>query len=322
MNLDHLEFGDPVVVDLTLDGGTAIRQRRAADVTYNEEGDVFLLRQDEELALVQGRSPRDIATLRHLCVANLPRIAWVVKLETSGSPGLTLQVHTFPGALEANLDIGIDEKVVEDAGRKYARVRSAVDAMEYLSDQFILRAEGARGATSYAFASAGVEGVESLEDAFVLHGRTLRAHVLRTPHPSGAGEILRIERLMRSNQPVGLPILPVGGTIRFADVTQAALVRADWKSQWDLLSPTKSFLKQWERYGDLEVEDLLERAQEVGALEYVGWDSESYGTRFYIKPGSALNRLRDLRTAGALTKGDELEVVTEPPPISTTPRRS
>src|SRR5690606_35315640 len=107
-------------------------------------GEVFLFGESREVRLqvgeeswtVEGRAPRDRDSLRLVIGTDLPRLAWLV--QTSPAKGrsehVLVQVHEYPSAFTwyEPVEIGVDDKIVDDMRKRRKRLISVESAVEWL----------------------------------------------------------------------------------------------------------------------------------------------------------------------------------------------
>lgn len=254
--------------------------------------------------LIRGAAKADALALTDVATRNLPRLAWIAD---AGLDRLVVRVHTFlHERVVGALRVGVDEKVVEGLARKN-KVRTANDAVAWLTDQLLLPAE-----------AGGMRAVATGEDdrTFVLHGRGVRAVLRRVPRP-GSGDAVLVERVVRSAAREGdaAPVL-LTGDILFVDATVVGALAVEGAAELAALAASgSSFLQAWRRYGDLEGEAILGRARRAGWLPYARAARQSDGkVQFFLAEDLDLAAVDRFRAALG-DDGQRLEAVATVPAI-------
>ena len=243
------------------------------DLRWSEEARAYLIRGAKGVARVEPASRADEDTLHEICVRNLTRVVWIAEIQ---GEEVFVQAHTFQSDLRlGRLHIGIDEQAIEKARNIYGRNRrnrTPKALVDWLTDQCLLPA-GPSGEVR-AFLSAGKEPRRETPEAFALHGRSVRVHVKRVPAPTGEGEVILVDRIVRSGgQSPRYPIAHVEGDIQFTEATVEAWARGEGLGELQqLVNDDTNFLALWEKYGDLEENSILNEARAIGGIAYREWE--------------------------------------------------
>jgi hypothetical protein len=239
--------------------------RQAEVALHQASGDRALLvvpGQVEHLEVVAA-SRESRRTLRSVVEANLPSVCWVVgDGNVGGAPTRLLRVHEFPDemALLEPWRIGADDKVLEQIAARSASSPTAAELPDWLVDQFVLAPHPLdRGAR--VLASAGADA-DLQRGALQLYGADMTATITR----SDDGRLV-VDRLGPRRVPHGLPIVVVRGEIAFVDTMQATTAAAESIA---FGRPTSEYLRLWQRYDELESEQILRDARSAGSIAYAG----------------------------------------------------
>ena len=302
MRLDQLELGTVDLVDVRPDGEVPKTWVTDLELDLSFHRDVALLTVGTDALAVraEGKAAR---TLDRLAQQQLPRI---IRLADTPGHSLRLQIHSFGSAKSLDLQIGVDEKALESARRIRRSIRNVETMLGWLAEQCLLE-----GATPRAFLSAGQ--TSELGNHFVLHGRNLRVRVKRIRRAHDDGETLQIVKLTRGRGNTDRhPIVLASGDISFLNHTEAHRLRVEARAQLeDIQAAETSFMGWWKQYGEIEGEQILRRARQIGVLRYSSVERLQDGSgRFFLDGGP---ELRD--ALGELRDGDALEVAEEAPDV-------
>jgi hypothetical protein len=292
---------------------TVIEARAEAALQFSDVTDDSLLRIGASAWSVVGADKRGIEALQRLRDRNLPRVAWIASVRPKGkeSEAVLVQVHEFPARFDwpGPVDIGVDDKLVEQVRQKLARSVTAAEATQWLHDRFLLQADDG---TARMFLSGSPTPETDQRGAFRLHGRGYAVDVAK-----GRDDKLlatRVVEARRGSTPdERRPVVLVLGRIRFCDGTIAGAFRGAAKTQLDqLVEQAGSYLNVWNEYHKLERESVLRRARTLGWLGYSKCLLQADGRwRFFVDDpkqfGAALQILRNAEDV-------ELEAAQTPPP--------
>lgn len=281
---------------------------------FQEErsGDVYRKAAGTRLR-VAGRGALDVLALRSLLKRNLPRLAWVSAHHPRRGEAehACIQVHEFIRhfQLPGPFDLGVDERVLEDARRCFGKRNGNVKAIAaWLEEEVLLPAREDSGPRRALRSSSPQPGQE--DNAFRLHGHGLAVDERRR------AEQLRVARLVLSRQGrkegEQRPLTLAEAAFRFCDATLAAEFRGTAHSQLDVIIQSgSSDLSVWREYNALERRHVREKAARLGWVRYQRVEESGNGSwRFLLRPEEQLpermQRLRELQD-------DELEAGTTLP---------
>ena len=250
------------------------------------EGGEHRLRIGEEIWEVEGTIPRDQDILRQIGIRHLPRLAWLVQATPARGPAgrVLIQVHEFPATFVWNesVDIGVDDKVVDDMRKRRKRLVSVESVVQWLTECMLLPPREP-GGSPRALLSGAPSSDAKKKTAFRLYGAGFGVDVVR-----GLDDRLRVTRVVEARRAIEgderRPIYFAAGHIRFCDVTVAGQFRGIARTEIDrLVAQADSYLGLWRAYNDKEREEILQRAREIGWVSYSRKDRLSDGDyRFHI----------------------------------------
>jgi hypothetical protein len=261
-------------------------------VVPSQTADVFELTMRNSIVSVTPSRRTDAQRLNDELRGGRALLALLAGPETPDG-SLELQIAFFAGnTLEmGDLEIGVDDYVETRVGG-LAR-RQVPDVYAWLRDRCTLTL----GSDVYFFLTAGPAIEEALQpeldeadaadagqdpqpaqrrpaadptasNSFCLTGSDVRFVATTTPLPGGKS-IYIATRLTARRSSSDKAIRLVKGSLRFLDWTATGQIQMQARAQLGLLtSSDSSYLRNWDEFGDLEGEILLNRARRVGALEF------------------------------------------------------
>ncbi|MFP4337603.1 MAG: DEAD/DEAH box helicase [Halothece sp.] len=286
----------------------------------NKKAEVFLYQPEntEEILLqysdrvweVSGNRIQSQQQLQGILERNLPRLCWLTRVEKKQ---LQLQIHEFPHALTLpnKLALGIDEKIIDDVRDRHLQTNASTDqVMNWLAEQVILPSPQPNKHKRALF-QAGHSYRNGLENSFQLLGETIAVTIKRT-----INETFRVERVeKRRGQKQGndnRPIILLHTDIDFYDASIATEMKGKAPTELDaLVQNSESYLALWEEYNNLEKEQIIEQAKQLGWLKYLHYEKRPNGDRrFYLDDSSQVQtQLQHLSE----TPKFALEVASTPP---------
>lgn len=247
-----------------------------------------MLEMDGDRYEVEGVGGADSDCLRELTLRAMPMVAWLVQASPGRGPAASVlvQFREFSQSLDLPeaMEIGVDDRVVEDLRQRLRRQVSTASAVQWLKDRMLLPAR-TPSASPRALLS-GSPPAAGQRTAFRLYGKGFAIDVQRT-----GDDRLGVTRVAESRQRMegddSRPIFLVVGDIRFADAGVAAKFRGVVQTVLDqIVDQADSFLGLWRKYNDLERQTILEKARDFGWVKYAGRDLQPDGTwRFRINIG-------------------------------------
>ena len=247
----------------------------------------FQLQIEERVWTVEGTKPRDREILRQIGTRDLPRLVWLVQgtQATAPSQNLLIKIHEFPMAFvwKDPMDIGIDDRIVEDISKRLGRKIASREAVEFL-EECVLLPPRAQDETARVLLS-GIPALESVaKTAFRLYGR--QGYAVDVERKLGSN--LRVTRVVKGQQTREgngrKPVYLATGQIKFCDQTLARQFRGIARTELDsLVAHGGGYLRIWEEYNSMEREAIKQRAKQFGQIRYFDLELRSDGTwRFFV----------------------------------------
>ena len=233
--------------------------------------DGFRIRAGEDAWEVEGVAPPDVDALRRMGIRGLPRLAWLVQATHARRPTdrLLVRVHEFPAALDWDepMDIGVDDKVVDDMRKRQGRLVSVESVVQWLTERMLLPSREPDGRPR-ALLSGSPRPDAGRKTAFRLYGDRFAADVER-----GSDDRLQVNRVVPARRAIEgderRPIFLATGQISFCDATVAGEFRGVARTELDsLVAQADSYLGLWQAYNDRERAAILRRARELGWARY------------------------------------------------------
>lgn len=317
MNIHELASGDVSTIEVasnaSADFGTKIQPRAEATLQFSDTTGEAMLRIGADAWNVVGIDKRNSDALKRLRDRNLPRVAWIASVRPKDrvSEAVLVQVHEFPVRYDwvELVDVGVDDRLVEQVRQKLGRSISASEAVQWLEDRFLLKAADA---TARVFLSGSPTPETDQRGAFRLHGRGFAIDVAK-----GKDDKLlatRVVEARRGRTPdERRPVVLVLGHVRFCDSTLAGAFRGAARTQLDhLVEQAGSYLNIWREYNRLERNSVLRRARSLGWLRYSKRQLLGDGRwRFVVDDGKQLEAVLEvLRNSEDV----DLEAAQNPPP--------
>lgn len=260
MRPDELPGGAGITIEVRTAGQPfPVVPAKRAEVELRRVDDEFLLRWGEHVSPIVGAETRAQAALTDAVECGLPLIVWVAFADAGRA---TLQVHRFQGApqLEDRLEIGIDDRCLDDLRTRFRFGGTVSDAAAWLTERLLLDGLDSGGSHRRAVISSGPR--ES-RDVFRIYGKGLAIDVRRE------AARLRIERVLKAAPAGEAPLQLLSAPLSFADVTATGEIAAGARHALEqAVRGAESYLRIWSTYADLEQEAILRRARRVGALRY------------------------------------------------------
>lgn len=250
---------------------------RDEEVALVHSGDQTLLRHEADAWSVEGVTPSDTTQLTDVVVSGLPVIAYVAQ---AGPEALVVETRRFTQELRIAepMQIGLDDKVMDDVRRGHKVGGTAADVARWLEDRlFVPPAPGEPAELRRMVISGDARG---RLDAFRIHGLKVAADVRRVDYK------LRIERVVRGGRGNKPRLMLVSAPVSVVDATFAAELHGAVRTTLsEAVADSDSYLRTWQDYHKLERESVQRRARTFGALEYARCERRrDGGWRFHLRP--------------------------------------
>lgn len=292
--------------------------QREVEVVLVRSGNQTLLSCKGDVWAVEGVTSSDTSELIDVVTSGLPSLSYVAQVTTDT---LVIEIRRFTQEFQIvePMQLGLDEKVLEDVRRGHRVGGTVADVAAWLEDRLFIptSSDGSEELRRLIFSG----DARGQLDAFRIHGIKIAADVRRVD------DKLRIERVVRGGRGGNSRWMLLSAPISIIDVTLAAAMHGAVRTTLsEVISGNDSYLRTWQEYHKKEQECVLRRARTFGVLEYKGCERrrEDGGWRFHLV------RIDDL-TARLAMLGEwerfELEAGDNPPNLNeematTTPRKS
>jgi hypothetical protein len=184
---------------------------------------------------------------------------WLWCLINADSDELRLRVLACSGALNLDLDIGVDDRLVDQLHAQQRITRpDPTEACTWLCDELLLgRLNGMEGARALARSDGN-------RSRLTLVGRRHEADL------SERDGCWRIERLAPTRTTGGRGLVLLDGNLNIVDVGVAAALRspAHRRQFQEYLDAHGDYVDLWHRYARIEWEKATEAGRELGILHY------------------------------------------------------
>jgi len=287
------------------DGSFQPKPQREAEVLLVRSGNQTLLQVDGTVWAVDGVSAIDSTELLDVVAGGLPIVAFVAQTKADT---LVIETRRFTQELQISeqMQLGLDEKVLEDV-RRTQRVGGTVsDVAAWLEDRLLLPA-APDGSESERRLVISPDARGRL-DSFRIYGHRVAADVRRV------GDKLRVERVVRGGRGGQQRLTLLHAPVSIVDATLAAALHGAVRTTLsEAVAENASYLRTWQEYHRMERENVLRRARSFGAVAYQTHERRrDGGWRFHLRP------VDDLVERLALLGGwdrFELEAGAEPPSL-------
>lgn len=250
---------------------------REEEVALVRSGDQTLLRCGAEVWAVEGVTASDTTQLTDVVVSGLPVVAFVAQ-GTKDSLVLETRRFTQEIRIAEAMQLGLDEKVMDDVRRGHKVGGTAADVAAWLADRlFAPPAPGEPPDLRRVVISGDGRG---RLDAFRVHGLKVAADVRRVD------DKLRIDRVVRGGKGGNPRLMLLYAPISVVDATLAAELHGAVRTTLsEAVAGSDSYLRTWQDYHKLERESVLRRARAFGSLEYASCERRGDGGwRFHLRP--------------------------------------
>ena len=320
MNISDIQRGQITTIEIKTvdeDGfGKPVPVRSELSLKYNDTQKSFLLTlDDKEIWAIKGNDKRNENLLSRVAERNLQKLCCTVavKPRRGNTESLIIQVHEFPSRhiWRDPIDLGVDEKIVEDIRKKRSSLISVSKAVKWLTDTIIIQPK-AKTLKQRVLLSGSPALQADQRTAFRIWGKGFAVDVI-----GQKDDRFIVNKLVTSKKSFGLdenrPVVLAEGQIRFCDATVAGQFRGTTRTELDqIVAQADSYLKIWEEYNELEKNNILQRARAFGWLQYNRYEPLPDGTyRFHIneRPAKLVKAFQRLQENDSIT----LEISDRPP---------
>ena len=234
--------------------------QREEEVELVRSADQTLLTASGDAWAVEGVTPADDTELVAAIGSGLPMVAFVAK---AAKETLVIETRRFTQEIRIvePMQIGLDEKVLDDIRRVHRVGGTVADVAAWLEDR-LLAPPSLQGPAELRRLVISSDARGRL-DAFRIYGHRVSADVRRVEGKYRVERVVRGGR--RGNRRLTLLFVPLS----VVDATlQAELHGAVRTTLSEAVSKDASYLRTWQEYHKLERESILRRARALGSFEY------------------------------------------------------
>lgn len=241
-------------------GAFGRRLSRDQEVELIRSGDQTLLKAGSRVWSVEGVTPADTTELVGVAASGLPVLAFVAKV-AGAEAVLDTRRYSQELRITEKIELGLDEKLLEDIFRVHHVGGTVADVATWLTDRlFLTSAPGGPGELRRLVITGDPR--ERL-DAFRVYGHKVSADIKRV------NDVLRIERVVRGGRRGNRRLTLLHAPIEVVDATLAAQLHGAVRTTLrEAVATDGSYLRVWQDYHQRERENVLRRARNFGSLEY------------------------------------------------------
>ena len=323
MRVSDLQVGNISTLDLERIDGSPFKGK---DAVISIKDEIRLSRSTADNALlmqhganiweVGGTDQRSQTELEKLVDRNLPFLGWVLATNPKQEvpEKVTIQVHEFVQEWRiGELEIGVDEKIVEDIRVKHLHASKPVEEiLEWLKNNLLIQSPANTSPTAKPshrmLVQTGQEVTDVSETSFQIRGKEITVDVKQTSDGKLRIERITTARKQRNNLETR-PFILVLGDIDFCDFTIAGAMRETVRTDLDLLvKNADSYLRLWQEYNKIESDNILAKAQEFGWIRYESCNLLSDGVYRFLVRSDGRDQLLAIREInGFALEASEIE---------------
>ena len=249
---------------------------------------LFGLKNEEEILLepiegeksaepVRGIDARNQRKLREFVESSLPHLSWVLATRPKDARkphNIIIAVRPFATQTEmdVSVEIGVDDKIIDDLSRKKGTTIAANLAIKFLSDDIFIECKDDSNNRSLAIFSDIPQNQRSYKrGGFRIFGRRYAVDVAM---PLGSGslrklEVIRLIGLPKTNSRENAGVSLVKAPFSFKDSTVAEFISEKGEDHLrEIADKAGSYLRLWRDYNDLERKHVFEKAKKFGFFHY------------------------------------------------------
>ena len=261
--------GDPFPTTLTPKSEVFLNERPSGELVLHVGDDHWE---------VEGAGNSDSDCLREIVRRGMPLVAWLVQAPFKGERVL-VQFHEFSQLLDLpdKIEIGVDERAVDDLRLRLQRQISIRGAVQWLTEHMLLPPIRSDARPRLLLSGSPVSAAGQ-RTAFRLYGKGFAIDVQRSSDDRlGITRVVESRRHMEGSD--ARPIYLVAGEIGFADASVAAQFRGVAQTELDqIVAQAESYLGLWQEYNDLEHQAVLDKARDFQWVKYSGRKLQPDGT--------------------------------------------
>ncbi|MBZ4370770.1 DEAD/DEAH box helicase [Corallococcus sp. AS-1-6] len=251
---------------------------REQEVSLVRSGEQTLLHYADVVCAVEGATPPDTTQLLDVVTSGFPIVAYVAQANVNA---LVLETRRFTEERRetAPMQIGLDDKVMDDVRSGHKVGGTALDVAAWLEDRLLLPPAPGEPPELRRFVYSGDV------DAFRIYGLKVAADIRRRDNK------LRIERVVKGGRNNQQRLRLLYAPVSIVDATLAAELHGAVRTTLsEAVAGSDSYLRTWQEYQKIEREGVLRRARTFGSIEYQNSERRrDGGWRFHLTPSEDLS---------------------------------
>ena len=286
MRISEMDFGKISHIEVVAEirNETFNFQKKDVECKIQKSGNYFELIVFEKRIKVKGKYPHHQKVLDDIVRTNIPRFFWIVNQSDSAS---SIQIHEFTGKNslgEEKLEIGLNEKIFEEI-EKRLRKKEKEKAIDWLKGELFLRYDDPNIEKVRIFISSTPDNTSKESQAFRIHGKNISVDIKLDKDKSAYFVTRIVNSKNKINQSASIQI--VVAIIEFKDETVLGKLKDSVKQDLVAITSEKdSYIKLWEEYNLLEEKMILDKAKEIGYIQYTHAFSEDGYYKFELNENS------------------------------------
>lgn len=277
-------------------------QKKEVECKIQKSGNYFELIVLEKRITVKGKYPHHQKALDDIKRTNIPRLFWIVNYSDSSC---SIQIHEFTGKNslgEEKLEIGLNEKIFEEI-EKRLRQKEKEKAIDWLKGELLLRYDDPNIEKVRFFISSTPDDTSKESQAFRIHGKNISVDIKLDKEKSAYFVKRIVNSKNKNNQSASIQI--VEAIIEFKDETVLGKLKDSVKQDLVAITSEKdSYIRLWEEYNLLEEKMILDKAREIGYVQYssVSFEDDTY--KFILNENAEkwIGRIEEeIKQIGAMT---------------------
>ncbi len=239
-------------------------------ITKNTPVRVYIIHNRVHLSLfesdtaveVKGASRKDQENLERILVRNSPFLA--VYEASTGPKKFVVTFQMYAERHDFNMQIGIDDQFLAKV-KKTIKIEDFRQPQKTFEQMFIIQTGIKR---NVVFGYHTQKAKEYLFDQFLLAGDS--GYLVVNRRKTEDGDVFFEAETLKSGVSDEYRFVLLRGEVKFQNNTELEKARLDTLVQMEQIGDSlESYLNTWERYGEIEAENIVKHVEEVGYLNYV-----------------------------------------------------
>jgi hypothetical protein len=238
---------------------------------------------------VRGIDTGNQGVLQEIINARHPHLSWVLSTRPKGKikPNrVVLAVRPFASEVPMSevLEIGVDDKIVDDLEQKMGKSISSDIALKVLTDDILINYDYKSSLKRAILSDSPPSDKKYRRGGFRMFGKR---YALDVAVPLGSERMQKLEVIRLIRLPKIDPQKHAGATLlnaplSFKDVTVAQSIDEKGEAKFrEIADKAGSSLKLWREYNKLEKESIIKKARQFGHYKYDKWQKEPDGTYLF-----------------------------------------